>query len=423
MLKSRARCFRTILKASLTLALTVGLCAAQVEILKPEAGAELTGSTHVVVRTASQGVDGIHARIGDRPWVAMYHAEDDTWRARLDTSLAPSGLTTIHVQQWPASEGAAAAVEVTLENQLQHYWGDLHSHTSVSDGRMRPDEAYAYARDIAKLDFFALADHLEKVDPAEWRESVRAATLAHQEGIFVAFPGLEWSKSVGHMCVYDPAGFTWPEDLADFYTFAPANCALAKFNHPGWRDTTFNDFAYSEDGDSAIQLMEVRSDGEMGWFIKALDLGWHLAPDGSDDTHREQWGTSNLWTVALAPGLSRDAIIDALKSRHCYSTRDRNCRLTFTLNQAVMGDIVDEPVASATVTIVVDDPDEGDLTRSIELYGDGKLLRSDQPEATARRWSMTLMPEPGRHYYFVKVTQADGNLLYSAPIWITTPDG
>ena len=27
--------------------------------------------------------------------------------------------------------------------------------------------------------------------------------------------------------------------------------------------------------------------------------------------------------------------------------------------------------------------------------------------------------QPGKHYCFVKVTQADGNTLWSAPVWVT----
>ena len=30
-------------------------------------------------------------------------------------------------------------------------------------------------------------------------------------------------------------------------------------------------------------------------------------------------------------------------------------------------------------------------------------------------------PEPGQHYYFVKVTQADGNVMWSAPVWVVVP--
>jgi hypothetical protein len=34
------------------------------------------------------------------------------------------------------------------------YFGQFHSHTSVSDGKGTPSEAYQYARDTAGLDFF-----------------------------------------------------------------------------------------------------------------------------------------------------------------------------------------------------------------------------------------------------------------------------
>jgi hypothetical protein len=167
--------------------------------------------------------------------------------------------------------------------------------------------------------------------------------------------------------------------------------------------------------------MEVRGDSEMGWFIKALDLGWHIAPDGSDDTHREQWGTSGRWTVVLAPGLSRESIVGAIKSRHCYSTRDRNCRLTFTLNEAVMGDVISDPVQAATADVLVEDPDQGDVIEAIELYADGHRVHAIEPGAAQGRLTLDLSPDTGGHYYFVKVIQADGNLIYSAPIWITVP--
>jgi hypothetical protein len=28
-------------------------------------------------------------------------------------------------------------------------------------------------------------------------------------------------------------------------------------------------------------------------------------------------------------------------------------------------------------------------------------------------------PAPGEHFYYAKVTQADGNVLWSAPVWVT----
>jgi len=45
-------------------------------------------------------------------------------------------------------------------------------------------------------------------------------------------------------------------------------------------------------------------------------------------------------------------------------------------------------------------------------------VETDQPNKASRRWNPTRKPKPGKHYYFVKVTQKDGNLLWSAPIWV-----
>jgi hypothetical protein len=33
--------------------------------------------------------------------------------------------------------------------------------------------------------------------------------------------------------------------------------------------------------------------------------------------------------------------------------------------------------------------------------------------------SVTFTPSVGAHFYYAKVTQADGNILWSAPVWVT----
>ena len=32
--------------------------------------------------------------------------------------------------------------------------------------------------------------------------------------------------------------------------------------------------------------------------------------------------------------------------------------------------------------------------------------------------SLSLTPSPGLHFYYARVTQDDGNLLWSAPVWV-----
>ena len=223
----------------------------------------------------------------------------------------------------------------------------------------------------------------------------------------------------GHINIYDPGTRHWPKDPQAFYEAIAAAGVVAKFNHPGDGTKSHAALEYSKAGDKAIQLMEVRSEKEEQAFIRALQKGWHLAPDGSDDTHGPNWGNARAWTGILAPGLSRSNIWSALQSRHCYSTLDRNCRLSFEVCGAVMGEIVGKPVEAAEISVVVEDPDAADTAAKIELFEDGKVVGVHEPGAAPATWSVKRKATPGSHHYFVKVTQTDGDMLWSAPVWVT----
>ena len=59
-----------------------------------------------------------------------------------------------------------------------------------------------------------------------------------------------------------------------------------------------------------------------------------------------------------------------------------------------------------------------DQISRIELVEDGEVVAVDRPNATKRTWSVTRSPTPGGHFYYVRVMQADGDRLWSAPIWV-----
>ena len=66
-------------------------------------------------------------------------------------------------------------------------------------------------------------------------------------------------------------------------------------------------------------------------------------------------------------------------------------------------------------SVCVRDPDPEDAIAKIELFEDGTVVEISEK---ATEWKINRTPEPGKHYYFVKVTQADGNPLWSAPVWV-----
>lgn len=47
----------------------------------------------------------------------------------------------------------------TSAQEPQVFFGNLHSHTSFSDGSATPEVAYTHARDVAGLDFLAITEH------------------------------------------------------------------------------------------------------------------------------------------------------------------------------------------------------------------------------------------------------------------------
>ncbi len=395
---------------------------AKLTVAQPAAQQTVSGCIDVCIKAelpdgASMPV-AMLVGLGGAPWTPLAKKGDTgEWAGQLNSTLVPNGPQKLIVLT--DNKRANISIDVVVSNPLQVFFGDLHSHTSYSDGTLAPAVAHDYARNTSKLDIFCLTDHLEGVSDDEWLDMRRVAFAANEDGKFVSFPGLEWTKKWGHINIYDPKTRVWPEDPAEFYKAAADAGVVLKFNHPGDGTVTHDGLAYSEAGDKAMQLMEVRSDVEEKAFIRALNNGWHIAPDGSDDTHSPNWGNVKTWTGILVPGLSERNVLDALKNRRTYSTLDRNCRLGFEVNRAAMGSVLEEPCSSVQLAIHVEDPDAGDNISLIEVFEDGNAADRCEPNAAKHQWELNRPVKPGKHYYFAKVKQADGNVIWSAPVWIT----
>lgn len=394
---------------------------ARIKLLQPQPNQVLHGTFEVRAQMIpvpkARTPDQAYVGLGGTPWIPLNRDNaSGEWTASLDSSLVPNGPQTLIALT--DQRRVRTSVSVLVSNALNCYWADLHSHTSFSDGGTVPARAHEYARSVSELDVFALTDHLESVDENEWRDMREQAEKANQDGAFVTLPGLEWTKRWGHACIFDPQTRNWPTNIADFYQAAAAAGVVVKINHPGPGTNVFNGLAYSEVGDQAVELIEVRRAQEQEAYIRALKLGWHLAPDGADDTHSANWGNVKSWSGIWAPGLSRRNIWAALKARHVFSTLDRNCRFWFSVNGATMGDVLDEPVKRVTVLVRVEDPDPGDTVAKIELFEDGVVVKTKDAGSGSNPWEFEWPARPGPHFYFAKVTQTDANVLWSAPIWV-----
>ncbi len=345
----------------------------------------------------------------------------------------------------------------------KNYFGLLHSQTAEnSDGAGTLSEAYAYARDVAKLDFFAITDHSNSFDtkPAgdkagtynlgaynkdnpKWVNGQQAAINARREN-FVSVYGYEmtWSGGPGHINTFATEGFVSRNNTelnakandaglkAYYQLLKDTPNSIAQFNHPSRTFGTFNDYAYLDPIiDARISLIEVgNGEGAVGSgsyfpsyeeYIKALDKGWHLAPTNNQDNHKGKWGDSNTArTVIYTNDLSVNGLYDALRNMRVYSTEDNNLDIVYTLNGEKLGTILQDVPGQATFDVSAIDPDSTDKIMSISIISNGgENVYTQTYNAQDATLKQTISnPEPG--YYYIKVVQEDGQIAVTAPIWL-----
>lgn len=103
------------------------------------------------------------------------------------------------------------------EEYLNIYWGDIHTHSILSDGAGSVEHNAFYARHVAKLDYYSLTDHSEIMYFQPWTFKIveDSTNNAYEPGKFVAFQGIEWTNlDYGHhTLVFSGDSLLHPPDL------------------------------------------------------------------------------------------------------------------------------------------------------------------------------------------------------------------
>ncbi len=358
------------------------------------------------------------------------------------------------------------------EATFQRYFGQLHSHTQYSDGAGSLESALAYIKalpDSANVDFVAFTDHsnyFDKSDAANpegalydmslasaasqnlWNEYKNAAAAFNKEnaGSMVAIAGFEmtWSGGPGHINTFNTPGIvsrnnttlnnkTKDAGLQAYYKLLSqqeGTNSISQFNHPGTTFGNFIDFGYWDAVvDTRMYMVEVgNGEGQIGaggyypsyeQYIMALDKGWHVAPTNNQDNHKGRWGNANdARDVILTDDFTEDGIYAALRARRMYATEDKNLELDYTVNGNMMGSIIDVP-EKLNFEISFNDPDRTDSIAKVELVvNSGKVAYTWDSAADLAKGSVSVELAPEYTYYFVRVTEGDGDLAVTAPVWV-----
>ena len=358
------------------------------------------------------------------------------------------------------------------EATFQRYFGQLHSHTQYSDGAGSLESALAYVKalpDNANVDFVAFTDHSNYFDKSgaanpegalydmtkateysqqTWKSYKDAVAAFNTEntGSMVAIAGFEmtWSGGPGHINTFNTPGIvsrnnttlnnkTKDAGLQAYYKLLSqtegAN-SISQFNHPGTTFGNFIDFGYWDAVvDTRMYMVEVgNGEGQIGaggyypsyeQYIMALDKGWHVAPTNNQDNHKGRWGNANdARDVILTDDFTEDGIYAALRARRMYATEDKNLDLDYTVNGNMMGSIIDVP-KKLSFEISFNDPDRTDSIAKVELVvNSGKVAYTWDSAADLAKGSVSVELAPEYTYYFVRVTEGDGDLAVTAPVWV-----
>ena len=356
--------------------------------------------------------------------------------------------------------------------QYQLYFGQLHSHTKeYSDGAGTLEDGLNYVASLSEednVDFVAFTDHSNYFDDKnaanpeaalydvsqmtegsaqKWNKytgDIRDFNERQSDVIALAGFEMTWSGGPGHINTFNTPGIVSRNNTALNNKTADAGMkayyallsneklvnSISQFNHPGTTFGNFSDFGYYDPIiDTRIQLVEVgNGEGAIGaggyypsyeQYIMALDKGWHVAPTNNQDNHKGKWGNANdARDVILTDDFSQEGIYQAIRDRRVYATEDKNLEINYTLNGEMLGSTIAD-AESANIKVSVYDPDASDSISKVEVVvNSGKVAYTwDDPTELATGELECTIPA-NYNYYFIRVTQGDGDLAVTAPVWI-----
>lgn len=353
------------------------------------------------------------------------------------------------------------------------YRGTLHSHTAYSDGDMdgvcptfgsAATCCYNIGSTALNFNYLGISDHNHNEGPVmtlpKHNSGVSESTNFNASLPGAAFPtvyGLEWGTIAqgGHVLVHDVNKLIgWNPGVYD--VFAAKGDYPRLFNvvdsmggfcilaHPVSTDYSgiFNTAPYNALWDNVIVGVSLLngpynstntaySDPPTAApdevrYKDLLKKGYHIGPTIDLDNHNSNtMGKSSQGrTVVLENSLSKAALISGYKAMRYYATEDYNVEILFDANSTLIMGTISTQVSNPVLNVSVTDPDGGDNVSKIEIFygipGSGTaaaLLTSNLSSPTLTYTHV--IANLSTYYYYAKITQADGQRMWTSPIWYT----
>jgi predicted metal-dependent phosphoesterase TrpH len=334
------------------------------------------------------------------------------------TAVAPPPTPSVENEPTPVPDDAAAplaaprfadALDVSTFQK-----GNIHTHSTVSDGDRPPEHVYAWYRDHG-YNFLAVTDHNNLTEPSRGSALERKKRFVLISGEEVTMRGAGKQVHVNALCHKHTIGGrsfdTQGQALAWAVREILAQGGVALVNHPNW------DWALTADDLPAAKgakLLEIASghphvhtagdaehlSHEAIWDV-AFGRGLDVAGVAVDDAH--SYGpqvTENAarpgraWIQVFAAEATRATICDALSRGRLYASTGLG------LKRIVVGD--------ATYAVYPADP----AVEVAFIGADGRVLQNGRPGPDgAARYTLV----GGEGYVRARLTSADGKHAWTQP--------
>lgn len=289
--------------------------------------------------------------------------------------------------------------------------GNLHSHSTDSDGRYPPERVCAIYRD-AGYDFLALTDHFLPAYrfPVTDTRAYRTENFTTIHGAEMHVPATRLGELWHILAVGLPLDFAPTRDGETAPEIA-ARCADAgafvSVVHPAWYGLTADE-ADSIRAAHSIEIYNhtsaVKNDRGDGWAVldELLARGRRLSACATDDAHFHFDDAFGGWVMVKADALDPDALVRALRAGDYYSSQGPE------IHSIAFDDEVLEIACSPAAAVMA----LGRGSKAVNELGAG-MTRVRLPIERVRRGG----------YARVVVIDAAGRRAWSNPFWFDTEAG
>ena len=294
--------------------------------------------------------------------------------------------------------------------RYRRYKGNLHLHTTNSDGKLSPADAVAWYRRQG-YDFLSVTDHRKVSSPNSFAHDGILCIPGIELDVDRTPLGMSWHLvGLGLSPAYVPLDTkTTPvQSMIDHLT---GDGAIAILAHPYWSGLTINEMS-SLAGITGVEVYNTSSDTDLGKGLSsvhwddALTNGkqwWGLA---TDDTHlmddsRADNDAGGGWVMVEAPELTTGAVLDALRRGRFYSSS---------------GPDIDFLSLDGDVLTVRCSP-----VRSIDVIGAARYGQHWQAAPGEALTGATYRLKGPERYVRVECTDAQGKKAWSNPFFTASP--